>query len=58
MPNGLKLRQEKLDKAVANAYGWDDYTPEMPDAEILQRLLKLNLARHKQDQSQEIPLAK
>jgi hypothetical protein len=45
MPNGLKLRQEKLDKVVANAYGWDDYTPEMTDAEVLQRLLKLNLAR-------------
>jgi len=31
-----------LDKAVAKAYGWDDYTPEMADGEILQRLLKLN----------------
>jgi hypothetical protein len=34
--------------AVAKAYGWDDYTPEMPDAEILQRLLKLNLSRSTQ----------
>ncbi len=34
-----------LDAAVARAYGWDDYTPEMPDEEILRRLLKLNLKR-------------
>ena len=44
-PTGLKLRCEKLDKAVAKAYGWNDYTPEMIDTEILQRLLKLNLLR-------------
>lgn len=55
MPNGLKLRQEKLDKAVAKAYGWNDYTPEMTDAEILQRLLKLNLAYHQPHQPDEIP---
>ena len=34
-----------LDKAVAAAYGWNDYTPDMPDDEILRRLLTLNLAR-------------
>ena len=34
-----------LDAAVARAYGWDDYTPAMPDEEILRRLLKLNLER-------------
>ena len=34
-----------LDLAVARAYGWDDYTPEMADEEILRRLLKLNLER-------------
>ena len=34
-----------LDAAVARAYGWDDYTPEMADEEILRRLLKLNLER-------------
>ncbi|MGZ8095481.1 MAG: type IIL restriction-modification enzyme MmeI [Methylosarcina sp.] len=45
MPSGLKLRHEKLDKAVAKAYGWNDYTQDMTDAEILQRLLKLNLAQ-------------
>jgi type II restriction/modification system DNA methylase subunit YeeA len=37
--------QQTLDKAVATAYGWDDYTPEMKDEEILRRLLKLNLER-------------
>ncbi|MDV6348597.1 hypothetical protein R2083_13825 [Nitrosomonas sp. Is35] len=36
---------QALDKAVAQAYGWKDYTPDMPDAEILQRLLQLNLQR-------------
>jgi hypothetical protein len=30
---------------VANAYGWTDYTPDMPDDEILKRLLALNLER-------------
>jgi type II restriction/modification system DNA methylase subunit YeeA len=34
-----------LDAAVARAYGWTDYTPAMPDEEILRRLLALNLAR-------------
>jgi hypothetical protein len=30
--------------AVAAAYGWADYTPDMPDDEILRRLLAFNLA--------------
>ncbi len=34
-----------LDAAVAAAYGWTDYTPEMADEEILKRLLALNLER-------------
>lgn len=34
-----------LDAAVAAAYGWVDYLPEMADDEILRRLLALNLAR-------------
>lgn len=34
-----------LDAAVAAAYGWADYTPEMPDDEILRRLLELNHER-------------
>ncbi|MCX7067053.1 MAG: hypothetical protein NTW85_05110 [Methylococcales bacterium] len=41
-PAWLNTAHHALDKAVANAYGWNDYTPEMTDAEILQRLLKLN----------------
>lgn len=28
---------------IAIAYGWNDYTAEMPDEEILRRLLVLNL---------------
>jgi hypothetical protein len=32
-----------VSKAVAAAYGWEDYTLEMPDEEILRRLLALNL---------------
>lgn len=43
-PAWLTNAHQTLDKAVAKAYGWDDYTPGMTDAEILQRLLKLNLA--------------
>ena len=31
--------------AVAAAYGWADCTADMPDEEILERLLALNLAR-------------
>jgi len=33
------------DIAVATAYGWDDYTPDMPDEEILARLFALNQER-------------
>ena len=42
-PGGLTLRQEKLDAAVASAYGWADYTSATPDEKILKRLLTLNL---------------
>ena len=41
-PAGLRLRHETLDKTVAAAYGWTDYAPDMPDDEILRRLLALN----------------
>lgn len=47
MPVGLKLRHEILDKAVAAAYGWIDYSQEMPNDTILRRLLVLNLERTK-----------
>ena len=54
MPAGLKLRQEKLDRAVAATYGWTDYTPDMPDGEILHRLLALNLERSKAAEEREM----
>ncbi len=44
-PAWLDNAHKALDAAVAQAYGWNDYTPEMPDEEILRRLLALNLAR-------------
>jgi type II restriction/modification system DNA methylase subunit YeeA len=44
-PAWLDNAHKSLDAAVAAAYGWDDYTPAMPDEEILKRLLALNLER-------------
>ena len=44
-PAWLDTAHKALDSAVAAAYGWTDYTPEMPDDEILRRLLSLNLQR-------------
>ena len=44
-PAWLAQAHEKLDAAVAVAYGWTDYTAAMPEEEILRRLLALNLAR-------------
>jgi hypothetical protein len=44
-PAWLDFAHKALDQAVAAAYGWADYTPEMPDDEILRRLLALNLER-------------
>jgi hypothetical protein len=44
-PAWLQMAHQQLDQAVAAAYGWADYTPNMPDDEILKRLLALNLAR-------------
>ncbi len=44
-PAWLDNAHKALDKAVAEAYGWTDYTPEMSDEEILRRLLALNLER-------------
>ena len=41
----LSMAHQQLDQAVAAAYGWTDYTPDMADDEILKRLLALNLAR-------------
>jgi hypothetical protein len=44
-PPWLEHAHKALDIAVAAAYGWQDYTPEMPDEEILRRLLALNRER-------------
>ena len=41
----LAQAHETLDAAVAAAYGWADYTPQMADDEILRRLLALNRKR-------------
>ena len=44
-PAWLDAAHKELDLAVAAAYGWDDYSGQMPDEEILKRLRALNLAR-------------
>ena len=44
-PAWLDLAHKQLDRAVAAAYGWADYTPDMADEEILRRLLALNRER-------------
>jgi hypothetical protein len=44
-PAWLDTAHKALDGAVAQAYGWSDYTADMPDEEILKRLLALNLER-------------
>ena len=44
-PAWLAAAHAQLDAAVAAAYGWADYTADMPDDEILRRLLALNLQR-------------
>ena len=45
-PSWLALAHEALDKTVAAAYGWGDYTPQWTDADILRRLLALNQQRN------------
>ncbi len=44
-PAWLAQAHAQLDAAVAAAYGWADYGADMPDDEILRRLLALNLER-------------
>ncbi|MCO5762297.1 MAG: hypothetical protein NHG36_12410, partial [Chromatiaceae bacterium] len=44
-PRWLANAHQALDAAVAAAYGWEDYSPDTPDEEILARLLALNLER-------------
>lgn len=44
-PSWLALAHEALDQAVADAYGWSDYTPQCADEVILRQLLALNQQR-------------
>jgi len=44
-PAWLAMAHQQLDTAVAATYGWTDYSSDMPDDEILKRLLALNLER-------------
>jgi hypothetical protein len=44
-PTWLAQAHEALDAAVAAAYGWADWSADMPDDEILRRLLALNRER-------------
>ena len=44
-PAWLAMAHRQLDAAVAAAYRWTDYSPDMPDEEVLKRLLALNLDR-------------
>jgi len=44
-PAWLAQAHEALDAAVAAAYGWPDYRPQMPDEEILRQLMALNRER-------------
>ena len=44
-PTWLVNAHQALDRTVAAAYGWPDDTADIPDEEILRRLLALNLER-------------
>ncbi|WP_169741436.1 class I SAM-dependent DNA methyltransferase, partial [Comamonas aquatica] len=46
-PTWLTNAHQALDAAVAKAYGWEDYTPQISDEEILKRLFEMNLKRSK-----------
>jgi hypothetical protein len=46
-PDWLANAHQQLDCAVAAAYGWEDDAIELNEAEILRRLLALNVAREK-----------
>lgn len=56
-PTWLSQAHEALDIAVAAAYGWDDYTPEMAEEELLRRLLSLNHQRAEQQPGAQSTLA-
>jgi hypothetical protein len=42
-PTWLQNAHGELDRVVAKAFGWADYTSEIPNDEIIRRLLLLNL---------------
>lgn len=44
-PAWLLMAHRQIDAAVAAAYGWSDYHADLPEAEVLQRLLALNAAQ-------------
>ena len=44
-PAWLAHAHDALDAAVATAYGWPDWSPAMPEEDILRRLLALNRER-------------
>ena len=52
-PSWLAMAHQQLDVSVAAAYGWADYTADMPDEEILKRLLALNLQRSQSSSSKD-----
>jgi hypothetical protein len=54
MPAWLVNAHIAVDKAVATAYGWTNYTPDMLDSEILARLLSLNEERSRMAKTKEL----
>ena len=45
----LKEHHDRLDKAVADAYGWSDLYPLFPKQEVLRRLVALNAERQAEE---------
>ncbi|ODS93599.1 MAG: hypothetical protein ABS45_02435 [Comamonas sp. SCN 65-56] len=54
-PAWLAQAHGLLDASVAAAYGWSDYRADMPDDEILRRLLALNLERASAERASATP---
>ena len=55
-PPWLARMHDALDAAVAAAYGWADYSPKMPDEEVLRRLLAENLQRAQRQAGAQVEL--
>lgn len=45
-PPWLLTAQAALDRAVATAYGWSDYSEDLPDSELIARIARLSLERN------------